>query len=112
MIEEQKITIIPYNELLNAVTTYKKENCRIVQICATRTEGGYEITYSFAKDYDFEAVRILIDEDTEIFSISSIYAPAFLYENEMKDLFGVKIKQISIDYNGNFYRIDEKQPYK
>lgn len=112
MTEEQKITEIPYNELINSVLEYKNKNYRLVQICATRKEGGFELTYSFADDYDFENLRIQIDEDTEIFSISSVYSPAFLYENEMKDLFGVKIKQISLDYNGNFYRIDVKEPFK
>lgn len=112
MIDEQKIIEILHNDLTNTVLQYKNDNFRIVQICATRIHEGFEITYSFAKEYSLEAVRITIDENTEIFSISSIFPPAFLYENEMKDLFGVKIKLISVDYNGNFYRINEKEPFK
>ena len=34
------------------------------------------------------------------------------YENEMKDLFGIKIKYIAIDYKGHFYDIKGKTPYE
>jgi len=112
MIDEQKIIEILHSDLINTILQYKNDDYRLVQICATKTPNQYEITYSFAKEYQLEAIRITIDENTEIFSISSIFPPAFLYENEMKDLFGVKIKLISVDYNGNFYRIDKKEPFK
>jgi ech hydrogenase subunit D len=43
-------------------------------------------------------------------SISNIFFPAFLYENEMKDLFGVKINNIVLDFNGNLYKVAQKTP--
>ena len=51
-------------------------------------------------------------QDTEIMSISNIFEPAFLYENEIVDLFGVKINLISIDYQGQLYRIEKQTPFK
>lgn len=108
----QTIKEIPHEDLTDEVLRLKHGGYRLVQICATRTDGGYEITYSFALDYEFLNLRLEIAEDTEIISINDIYAAAFLYENEMKDLFGVKIKLISLDYNGNFYRLDTKTPFK
>lgn len=57
-------------------------------------------------------LRISILPDTEIVSISDIYGPAFLYENEIHDLFGIPIKMITMDYHGNLYRIKKEAPFK
>ena len=34
-----------------------------------------------------------------------MYWNAFLYENELHDLFGLKIRNIKIDYQGTFYKV-------
>ena len=36
---------------------------------------------------------------------------AFLYENEIHDLFGVVVKNINIDYGGTLYRTAIKTPF-
>ncbi len=111
MTDEQLILIGP-GDLVPTALQMKNDKYRLVQICATRTSTGYELSYSFAKGYDLVNVRLDIAEDTEILSISNIFEPAFLYENEIVDLFGVKIKLISLDYKGNLYRIEKKTPFK
>ena len=110
----QDINLISVENLILSVLQLKHDGYRLVQICATtlKKEEQFEITYSFALNETFLCYRIVISQDEEITSISSIFAPAFLYENEMKDLFGIKIKLISLDYDGNFYRIDVKTPFK
>jgi ech hydrogenase subunit D len=40
-----------------------------------------------------------------------IYQNAFLYENEIHDLFGVVVTNISIDYHGTLYRTSIKAPF-
>ncbi len=40
-----------------------------------------------------------------------IYPNAFLYENEIHDLFGVVVKNITIDYRGTLYRTAIKTPF-
>jgi len=112
MIENQEIREISHHELVQNSLQLKSHNWRLVQICATRISEGFEFTYSFALDYKFLCLRFTILEDEEIMSISTVFAPAFLYENEIQDLFGVKIALISVNYDGNFYRIDKKTPFK
>ena len=34
-----------------------------------------------------------------------------LYENEMKELFGVNIQMINLDYQNRLYRINEETPF-
>lgn len=111
MIDGQIIDIGP-GSLVPEALKMKHDGYRLVQICATRTKDGYELTYSFAKEYVFVCLRIQAKEDTEIMTISDIYSCAFLYENEIHDLFGVKIKLISIDYKGNLYHLEKKTPFK
>ncbi len=72
-----------------------------------------ELLYTFGKDLDtVEQVKIVVKDDEEIASISSVFPNAFLYENEMHDLFGVKITMISLDYQGSFYRTAIETPFK
>jgi hypothetical protein len=44
--------------------------------------------------------RIKLGKKEELKSVSDIYFCALLVENEIKDLFGVNIKGIAIDYDG------------
>lgn len=109
---KQEIRVISHHELVQNALLLKNQNYRLVQICATRTEGGFELSYSFALGYDLLNLRAQITEEDELSSISTVFAPAFLYENEMKDLFGIKIRLISLDYSGNLYRIQQKTPFR
>ena len=111
MLDGEILDIGP-GSLVPEVLKIKHEGYRLVQICATRAEGGYELTYSFGKDYEFVCLRLLVKAGGEIMSISDIYEPAFLYENEIHDLFGINIKFITLDYKGNLYRIAEKTPFQ
>lgn len=111
MTEAQLITITPA-DLVPKALEFKKDGYRLAQICSTRTETGYELTYSFAKEYELINLRLEVEENAEVTSISSVFEPAFLYENEIVDLFGVKINLITLDYKGNLYRIEKKTPFK
>ena len=111
MTDGQMISISP-GDLVPQALQIRHDGYRLVQICANRTETGYELSYSFGKEYDLINLRLEIDVDTEVTSISNIYGPAFLYENEIVDLFGVKINLITTDYKGNLYRIEKKTPFK
>lgn len=110
MVDEQNIMEVRVDELVDKAVLMKGQGYRLVQISCTYKE-KFEITYSFDKNYHMENFRIHIDKETEILSISHIFFSAFLYENEMKDLFGVRIKDISIDYNGALYRVAQKTPF-
>lgn len=111
MIEEQKTLIVPVSELCQKVKEYRDAGYRLVQIGATRLE-GFEVNYSFDKEYQFINVRIVIASTSEaIPSISGIYWSAFLYENEIHDLFGLTITDIAVDYHGKFYHTTVKMPF-
>ena len=111
MPEKEFITVKPA-ELLNAVDDLKDQGCRLIQICASREGDHLEIDYSFDKDYRFIDIKVPLERGEELGSISHIFAPAFLYENEINSLFGVKINHMSVDFKGTLYQTKVKTPFK
>ena len=112
MIEEQKLEIIQITDLTDRVKTFSTTGFRLIHMTCAKIEGTMELTYAFDKDYAYESVRLLIsDPRTEIPSISSVYWCAFLYENEIHDLFGLTFQGMAIDFKGNFYRVSVKTPF-
>ncbi len=111
MSEPQENTSIGTNDLVGMVAQLFAEGYRLVQIGCTTLPTAYELNYSFDKDYRFKNLRITVALGEEVPSISVIYPNAFLYENEIHDLFGVVIKNINIDYRGTLYRTTIKVPF-
>lgn len=107
---QQTIKMISPNDLMSETLHLKSEGYRLVAITCTNKD-GMELSYSFDKDYDLLHLRFVTNVEDEISSISIIYPFAFLYENEIKELFGVPIKNISIDFNNSLYKIPVKTPF-
>ncbi|MBR6228933.1 MAG: NADH-quinone oxidoreductase subunit C [Eubacterium sp.] len=109
---DEVIREIGVGDLLASVMKMKKRGMRLSQACAAYIDDKFELSYSFADDvtYEYETLRLVIDTDTEVPSITEIVPPAVFYENEMKELFGVKIRMISLDYKNKLYRIEVEQP--
>ena len=111
MFEKQETVEIAAGDLLERVGRLAREGYRLVQIGCTRLD-EFQLDYSFDKDYRFLNLRLHVPPGSpEVPSISGIYWSAFTYENEIHDLFGVVVKNINVDYGGNFYRIEVKAPF-
>ena len=59
-----------------------------------------------------ENYKIDLPVDEEIKSFSDLFPAATLYENEIKELWGVNVVGMAIDYKNNFYRIEQDTPFK
>jgi len=111
MSEPQEIIPIAKHDLVGIVADLFADGHRLVQIgCSTLTD-AYELNYSFDKEYRFRNLRVTVTPGEEIPSISVIYPNAFLYENEIHDLFGVSIRNIAVDYRGTLYRTAIRTPF-
>ncbi len=104
---------IQCDELLGQVMAYKNQGLRLSQACCAYSEEKLHISYSFANDETnaYTNLRLVVDKETPVCSITEFYPYAFLYENEMKELFGVNIQMINLDYNNKLYRINEEAPF-
>ncbi len=112
MHQEQEIIPIDVGKLIGGVEQYRNAGYRLAQIGCTKTgENTFEINYSFDKDYVLKNLRITVTAETEVPSITGMYWGAFVYENEMHDLFGIQVKGINIDFKGTFIRTAIKYPF-
>lgn len=112
MIEPQPITVIGRTDLVAHAKRLVAEGYRLVQICCTTGTETLELTYSFDRDYSLANLRVAVPRtDAVIPSITAAYLAAFTYENELQDLFGIKVTDLAIDYKGKFYTTAIPTPF-
>ena len=110
---EQVFTEVPAPELLERVRSFKAQGWRFVQCCATRIgEGLFELLYTFCDDATNEVanLRVRAASVDEVPSVGTIYPCAFMFENEMHDLFGIDVVGVTLDYDGNVYHLHIPTP--
>jgi len=106
----QKIIEIEKIDLLNKALDMKNAGYRLAQACAVKKDGVY-LLYSFVKGDDLTTLRFKTEEGDLVESVSWLYSYAFIYENEIKELFGVNIVNMNLDFNGNFYETKIKRAF-
>ena len=111
MIEEQEMVDIEKRDLLENVASLRSTGYRLVQICPTTLADRYEMNYSFGKDLRFKNLRFTVLPGEAVPSISLIYGNAFLYENEIHDLFGISIENMATDFHGTLYKTRIPAPF-
>ncbi|MCI1304788.1 MAG: NADH-quinone oxidoreductase subunit C [Lachnospiraceae bacterium] len=109
----QKFEDVQKGDLLITVMRKRQEGLRLVQICCAVVNNQYEVLYSFTDDdtYVLTNVRVMVGLNDTIPSICDSYPYANYYENEMAEMFGLKIEMIDGDYHGKFYRIEAEEPF-
>jgi len=109
---DQTLEIIPLDTLVDRARLLREQGCRLVQICATRLPDQLELTYSFDRDMRLSSFRVIVAPDeARIPSISSVFWCAFLYENEMHDLFNLAVDGMAVDFHGKLYTTAVKFPF-
>jgi len=108
----QEILLIEPGELLETAVELKNAGYRLGQACATLVGDDLELLYSFEKDNVLRNEKLIIDAVApELQSITPVYPYAFVYENELHDLFGITFRNLSLDYGGAFYKIAMDTPW-
>lgn len=106
------ITEVAKDELYKIMDKKYNDGYRLAQILSVAYEEYNEVIYSVAKEYEMENYKINLPIDEEIKSFSDIFPAATLYENEIKELWGVKVVGMALDYHNKFYRIEKETPFK
>jgi len=103
---------------LARVEEYHKGGWRLALINAASVltadeaeQGAVDVTWAFAKNAEFEHLRERIMPGDEVPSISPSFSAAFLYENEMRELFGLNVTGINVDLQGQLYKTSQKVPF-
>ncbi len=122
--EAQQLEEIPVAALLERVQRMRGEGWRLVHIACTRLVADQEVSYCFDKDgqgverpdhkdlHGLFTLRVRLPMNSaELPSISPFYWSAFLYENEIHDLFGITVKGMALDFQGHLYTTLVPTPY-
>ena len=106
-----KYETIQIDGILPLANKMQSKGCRFVQLLAVNTESGIDVQYTFMNENALENYTVQgVKETDEIPSITGQFIAAFVFENEIHDLFGVNVKDIAIDFKGNFYALTQQKP--
>jgi NADH:ubiquinone oxidoreductase subunit C len=106
-IEVENVEDIEISQLLEKTQQKADKKIRFVTTTCLDKGDKLEVYYHFDDNYKMEHLRIKAGPEDTVPSISGIYLCAFLVENEMQELFGLKISGIAIDYQGKMLLCDE-----
>jgi ech hydrogenase subunit D len=112
MREEQPIATVTVETLVAEVKARRDQGWRLVQIGVTSLGESFEINYSFDREQRFFNLRLTVPAaNVRLPSVSGVYWCAFLYENEIHDLFGITFDGLALDFKGNFYQTAKPFPF-
>ena len=114
--ETQSIIEIGIERLLPEVDALRSAGWRIIQILCISSPEGNELSYSFGLGLEMRSLRIRLPAEapaavSKVPSITALYPAAFLYENEIRDLFGVSIERIAGDWDGKVFDVAGDRPF-
>ncbi|MDF2985303.1 MAG: NADH:ubiquinone oxidoreductase 27 kD subunit [Eubacterium sp.] len=105
----ENLVEITSDQLLGEVSKAKYDGYRFVTAsCADNGDDTIDIIYHFDKDYGMLNFKVTVKKGEEVPSISKIIFTALLVENEMKELFGLNITGIVVDYGGHMLLSEEE----
>ncbi len=107
-----KIDSIETADVQNIAGTMKNSGFRLLVVTCTPADEGYYITYSFEKETDLRHYRIAVSDGMKIPSIGPSYCGAFVYENEIHDLYGFEFEGMTLDFGGTFIKTSVPYPFK
>lgn len=105
------LSTIILDNLIGAVAARRAAGYRFVTITCSDLGEAFDLLYHFDKELKLETLRVRLPKGVELPSISAEYFAALLVENEIKDLFGIVVTGMLLDYQGRFL-LPEEAPRK
>ena len=100
----QEFIQIPLEQLHREAALKKAEGWRFIQTHAVKTDDGVDLFYSFMKDGTIENLKVVaVQPDQPVPSVTDLFLAAFVFENEARELFGIDMRDIAIDFAGAMY---------
>lgn len=108
---ESDFITIPLERAHDLAIEKKNEGARFVQIHAVNGDGACDLYYTFMengvlKNYKVESIAPNIPVE----SITDVFLAAFVFENEARELFGIGMRNVAIDFGGHMYDLAETAP--
>ncbi|MBM4270894.1 MAG: NADH-quinone oxidoreductase subunit C [Deltaproteobacteria bacterium] len=99
----ESIREINKNEIVSEGKKLLDDGAKFVTAVCNDLDDKLEVSYFFSKNSGTELIclRYKVAKDEEVVSLSGTTLATVLIDNEMKELFGLKIKELAIDYGGH-----------
>lgn len=102
---------IALENLHREAAVMKTEGWRFIQTHAVNTDNGIDLYYSFMKDGHIKNLKVEgVTKEQAVPSVTDLFLAAFVFENEARELFGVDMRDIAIDFSGAMYAPAESEP--
>ena len=102
---------LPLGELRKQAALCKADGWRFIQTHAVHTDNGIDLYYSFMKNGKVVNYCVQgVTKDDAVPSITDLFLAAFVFENEARELFGVDMHDIVLDFQGALYAPAEREP--
>jgi len=98
----ENVTAVTTTDLLGKAATLLAQGRRFITITCSDRGDHFDIIYHFDHDYILENLRLTLGKNEPLPSLSAICLCALVVENEIQDLFGIKVQGLAIDYEGKF----------
>ena len=100
---EETITV-DLSTIIGEAAKYKVNGYRFVTMsCTDLDEKSFDLLYHFDRELDLKHLRLTVPKGASVPSISPVFLAAFLVENEIQDLFGIKFHGLAVDYGQTLY---------
>ncbi len=91
-------------------------NATTLMSAEAEPERAFEVVWGFARDGRagngaLETIRESVHGDEQVPSVSQFFGAAFLYENELRELFGINVVGVGVDLRGQLYKTATKVPF-
>ncbi|RLI30014.1 MAG: hypothetical protein DRO46_01380 [Candidatus Hecatellales archaeon] len=103
---EQNISLT-VSELIPKIHELAAAKARFVTITCLDLGKEFEVIYHFEKDSGLVNVKVRVGKEGNLPTITTIYPCAFLAENEVRDMFGLKFTGLNPDFNSRLLRTAE-----
>jgi ech hydrogenase subunit D len=99
----KNIIQITKNDIVGEGKKLLDTGAKFVTAVCNDLDENLEVTYFFStnRGIDLTCLRYTVGKDEEVPSLTGTSLSTLLIENEMKELFGLKVKDLAIDYGGH-----------
>ncbi|MCE5243467.1 MAG: NADH-quinone oxidoreductase subunit C [Syntrophobacteraceae bacterium] len=99
----ENIRQIAKSDIVNEGKKLMDAGSKLVTAVCSDLDEKLEVSYFFSsgRGVDMTCLRYTVGKDEEVQSLSGVTLSSVLIENEMQELFGLKVKGLAIDYGGH-----------
>ena len=93
---------ITLGNMIEKIAALIPQGYRFVTMTVVDSETHFDIYYHFDLNYELTNLWLKLGREESLPSISGVCSPALVIENEIQDLFGIRIDNLEMDYQSNF----------